>query len=67
METVQLTLVFICFCSGHTALAENSDGLLLHRFRNLEKHLDLHLKTMKSELRRDVNNGNKRNTGRLCY
>ena len=54
---------------GHfpEALAEDChgmSGLLVSRIRNLEKRMDIDLKIMKSELKRELNGGKKRRTGK---
>lgn len=58
-----ILVLTIVFGSFHEAVAEDCNGmsgLLIARIRNLEKRMDLDLKIMKSELKRELNSGKKR-------
>ena len=75
MECLRLLYVCVCLLLGHSighpsyeVHAEDTDGmtgLLLARIRNLEKRIDLDLKIMKNELKREINLGNRRGKGRI--
>ena len=64
-----IAVFLFSYCSGlnHEASAEDCNGmtsLLLARIRNMEKRMDIDLKIMKSELKREFTNGNRRNRGK---
>ena len=62
-----ILVLTIVFGSFHEAVAEDCNGmsgLLIARIRNLEKRMDLDLKIMKSELKRELNSGKKRRSSK---
>ena len=65
-----LAVLLFSYSAGlpYEASAEDCNGmtsLLLARIRNLEKRMDIDLKIMKNEIKRDINNGNRRNRGKI--